>query len=147
MADPQATGAARVVRLPSGGLQTVGISARNLPPGIVFDVTFTRGGASQNVTFPATTGSFTSASAEADFDFGTEASTTVLSAIASTPINMASAPLWQGEPLSEMRVAFKAGELPRLEFLTRDGAALSHEAAMALAQQQGKYAFILNPVL
>ena len=66
--------------------------------------------------------------------------------MATAPVLIASAPLYDGSPVKEFQLAVdNRGQITR-QFVTVKGAILSYEAAMTLAMQQGKWQFLLHPL-
>ena len=70
----------------------------------------------------------------------------LISAIATAPVLVASAPIYDGSPVKEFQMALDNRGQTTYKFVTAKGAVLSYEAAMSLAMQQGKWQFLLNPL-
>lgn len=131
-----------VARIPAGGLQTVTLETRNLPSGITFQVMFSKGSVTTTNTFAPTVGTTALATSSGTFDFG--GGTTLVSAVATQPVQVALAPAFRSERLRELQIACDSqGQVSR-QYVTEAGAVMSFDAAMRLALMQGKWAFLLR---
>jgi hypothetical protein len=70
----------------------------------------------------------------------------LITAIATAPVLVAHAPVFDGSPVSEMQLAVDMQGRVTRQFITKKGAVLSYEAGMTLAMQQGKWQFLLHPL-
>ena len=142
--------------LPLAGTVPVEIVTTNLPLGISFTVGTSllnqgNGGAivgtMTNVNFaPTVAWTYANSGIASGNVTLADGNVFLISAIATAPVLVASAPIYDGSPVKEFQMAVDNQGQTTCKFVTTKGAVLSYEAAMSLAMQQGKWQFLLNPL-
>lgn len=137
-----------VFTVPTATTNLVTIETRNLTNGLTFTIYASRlnmdmsyNGSQQGYDCPPTVsigGGVARASTMVQFNSGYQ----FLTAKAKYSILTAMAPTFQGDPLKEWRYELDPNGNQRAMYATAKGAVLSHEAAMRLAVEQGKWDFI-----
>jgi hypothetical protein len=134
-------------QVPSPGQYSVTIQTSNLTSGIVFtlyahrmDITF-KMTSQDTYVFPATVsigGGLCQATAPVPINSGNQ----FLTVRAQSPITVAMAPTFKGSPVHQWKWEMDQNGKAQIMFATSSGVTLSHEAAMRLAVEQGKWDFV-----